>query len=302
MALIRQALRTLDPGQLSVLIVDDNQHMRRIMLEVMRAVGVNRIYQAVDGSTGLAEMAIWKPSVIISDMQMEPMDGLELTRRVRHDLPWPDRATPIILVSSNSSPEHLQKARWSGIDEYVAKPFSTGAIMARLEEVMVRPRPFIQSPKFTGPCRRRRMLGDDYPGPRRRLDDPFDIEAPGDSADVVAKKAKINEGMEKIAKLAENLRPGDRLAVRAIYSGGKEAESIAIDIRDNLLERASQSLITYVEGIGASGRIDGAVVQTHIEAIQTLLKLPATVGEERDLVTKGLEMMVSKKLAQRAGI
>lgn len=302
MALIRKAMRKLDPGQLSVLIIDDNMHMRRIMLEVLRAIGVNRIYQAVDGSTGLAEMAIWKPTVIISDMMMEPMDGLELTRKVRHELPWPERATPIILVSSSSSPEHLKKARWSGIDEYVAKPFSTGAILARLEEVMVRPRPFIQSPKFTGPCRRRRMLGDEYPGPRRRLDDPFDIEAPQETAGVAAKKAQINEGMERIAKVAENLRPGDRLAVRAIYNGGKEAEAIAIDIKDNLLERASQSLITYVEGIGASGPIDGAVVQTHIEAIQTLLKLPATITEERDMVTKGLEIMVAKKLAARASL
>ena len=153
--------------RLSVLIVEDNMQMRLLIAQVLKAMGVGRISQADGGERALALIRTNKPDIIITDWLMEPMDGLELTRRIRQDPKSPARLAPIILMTGYSAHSRVTQARDTGVTEFLVKPFTADALAKRIAHVITLPRDFIAAPKYTGPDRRRKHDGN-YKGPRRR--------------------------------------------------------------------------------------------------------------------------------------
>jgi CheY-like chemotaxis protein len=155
---------------LQVLLVDDNQHMRAIVAAVLKAAGVKRIREARDGSEALQVLARWQADVVITDFNMAPMDGVEFTRTLRTDPASPNPFLPVIMMTGHSEKSRVEAARDAGVTEFVAKPITARAIFDRLNAVIFRPRPFIQSETYFGPCRRR-VNDPDFEGPWRRRDD-----------------------------------------------------------------------------------------------------------------------------------
>ena len=72
------------------------------------------------------------------------------------------------MLTGHTSVDHVQAARDAGVNEFLAKPVSSKAILSRLVAVIEHPRPFVRTKVYFGPCRRRRREGD-YHGPERRL-------------------------------------------------------------------------------------------------------------------------------------
>jgi two-component system, chemotaxis family, chemotaxis protein CheY len=158
---------TIDFKKLSILIVEDNQHMRQLIAQVLKTMGVMEIYQADGAQRGLAIIRTQKPDIIITDWLMEPMDGLEFTRAIRNDPHSPARLTPIILMTGYSAQSRVTQARDMGVTEFLVKPFTAESLAKRLAHVINQPRDFIAAPKFAGPDRRRKR-DETYRGPRRR--------------------------------------------------------------------------------------------------------------------------------------
>ncbi len=98
------------------------------------------------------------------------MSGLEFTREVRRNTTGMSRETPIILLAGVIDHDQLMGARQSGINEFLLKPVSAQGVLSRVEEVVLRPRKFIDSRNYVGPCRRRKE-DPNYAGPWRRLTD-----------------------------------------------------------------------------------------------------------------------------------
>lgn len=146
----------LNLANLSLLIVEDNQHMRQLIVSVLKALGIVRIYQAGSGDRALQIIRAEKPDIILTDWQMEPMDGLELTRRIRADPKSPCRLSPIILMTGYSAHTRVMRARDTGVTEFLVKPFTAGALAKRIAHVINMPRDFIAAPAYTGPDRRRK--------------------------------------------------------------------------------------------------------------------------------------------------
>lgn len=151
---------------LRVLVVDDNAQMRTIIGSVLRAVDVRNIHYAPDGRAGIDVLAQLKPDICFVDYEMPRMNGLEFVAVVRA-MDGPERFTPIIMLTGHSDMLRLTKARDRGVNEFLGKPVTAKAILARLEAVIFRPRPFVDAPDFFGPDRRRRVVPD-YAGPLRR--------------------------------------------------------------------------------------------------------------------------------------
>jgi two-component system, chemotaxis family, chemotaxis protein CheY len=157
----------LDFRKLSVLVVEDNQHMRQLIVQVLRAMGVVDVFQADGGQRALVMVRQNKPDVIVTDWLMDPMDGLELTRRIRSDPDSPARLAPIILMTGYSAHARVTQARDIGVTEFLVKPFTAEALAKRIAHVINMPRDFIAAPLYAGPDRRRKR-GDVYGGPKRR--------------------------------------------------------------------------------------------------------------------------------------
>ncbi len=104
-----------------ILVVEDQDDLRAILRDFLTASGYD-IVEAVDGGEGVAKAQSERPDLILMDIQLPVLDGYEATRLIKAD---PNlKATPIIAVSSFAMKGDEEKARASGCDSYVTKPYS----------------------------------------------------------------------------------------------------------------------------------------------------------------------------------
>jgi CheY-like chemotaxis protein len=142
---------------LRFLVVDDNAQVRTVIKEILRGFGAGAIEWAQNGSAALELLKAQPFDVLITDMVMPGVDGVELARTVRSGVTRAKIDIPIIMLSGNMDRPALLAARNAGVNEFVAKPVVIAHLHARLEASLRRPRPFVVSEGYTGPCRRRGM-------------------------------------------------------------------------------------------------------------------------------------------------
>ncbi len=109
-----------------VLVVEDEVPMRRFLRAALQAHGY-RLLEAGSGQEATLLAASHQPAVLLLDLGLPDMDGLELTRRLRE---W--MQTPIIVISARGREDDKIRALDAGADDYLTKPFGTGELMARI--------------------------------------------------------------------------------------------------------------------------------------------------------------------------
>jgi CheY-like chemotaxis protein len=159
-----------DFGALQILVVDDNAHMRAILAEVLKGVGVSKIAEAQDGSEALKILRDFEADLAIVDFSMQPIDGVEFTRIIRTSEHSPNPYLPILMATGHAERARVMEARDAGVTEFVVKPITARAILGRIGAIIFRPRPFVRSGDYFGPCRRR-QVDPDWAGPWRREGD-----------------------------------------------------------------------------------------------------------------------------------
>ncbi len=153
--------------RLKVLVVDDNQHMRKLVVAILQAFGVVQIFEAADGNRAWSTLREANPDVVILDWMMEGLTGIDVARMVRTSPQTPNPFVPIIMLTGYTQVDHVRQARDAGVNEFLAKPVSVKAVMSRLVSVIEHPRPYVRTKGYFGPCRRRRGK-EEYRGPERR--------------------------------------------------------------------------------------------------------------------------------------
>jgi two-component system, OmpR family, KDP operon response regulator KdpE len=113
-------------GKGNILVVDDEPQITRVLKTTLSAKGYG-IRTAGDGEQALREFQSWNPDLIITDLRMPRMDGLELCRRVRSQ-----SRVPIIVLSVKGEEANKIEALDAGADDYVTKPFSINELLARV--------------------------------------------------------------------------------------------------------------------------------------------------------------------------
>ena len=115
-----------------ILTVDDSRVMREMLLQVLRQAGFT-VFQAEDGVEGLAVLTEAAPDVIITDINMPRLDGYGFIEEVRRT--GPHRATPILVLSTESSAEKKERARRAGATGWIVKPFDTDSLLCAIGRV-----------------------------------------------------------------------------------------------------------------------------------------------------------------------
>lgn len=157
-------------ANLRFLLVDDNQHMRAIVSTILKGVGVKHVREAMDGAEALQAMRDGLVDIAIVDFKMSPLDGVQFTQLVRNSPDSVDPFLPIIMLTGFAERHRVFEARDAGVTEIVVKPVTARSLLDRINIVIFRPRPFIRSGDYFGPCRRRRDEPN-YSGPMRRQSD-----------------------------------------------------------------------------------------------------------------------------------
>src|SRR5215831_17978449 len=116
-----------------ILVIEDTEDNRQIIRDLLSSVGYELI-EAVDGAEGVVIAQKERPDLILMDIQLPEIDGYEATRRIRA---IPELArTPIIAVTSYALSGDEAKTREAGCDGYIAKPFSTRQLLAKVREFL----------------------------------------------------------------------------------------------------------------------------------------------------------------------
>lgn len=151
---------------LKFLVIDDSANMRLLISTVLKSLGAREIITAKNGGEGLLRLRAAETDIVICDWNMAPVDGIEFVRRLRTQNSISLRFLPIIMMTGYTERDRVTAARDAGITEFIAKPISAARLMARISAIINRPRPFVDSDDYFGPCRRRRR--DEYHGYDRR--------------------------------------------------------------------------------------------------------------------------------------
>lgn len=125
-----------------VLIVDDEIQIRRFLRISLEANNYT-VLEADCGETALAQAAIHRPDVIVLDMNLPDMEGMEVLRRLRE---W--ATTPVIMLSVRAADVDKVSALDAGADDYLTKPFSTVELLARLRVALRHVQPATPDPVF----------------------------------------------------------------------------------------------------------------------------------------------------------
>ena len=110
----------------TILIIDDEVQIRRL-LEITLSANGYKISEASTGKEGLALAASGQPVLIILDLGLPDMDGLEILKKLRE---WYQK--PVIILSVRNTEEDIIKALDNGANDYLTKPFRTGELLARI--------------------------------------------------------------------------------------------------------------------------------------------------------------------------
>ena len=160
---------------LKILLVDDNRHMRLLLTEMLRAIGVRNVFEAVNGVEALQMMRRVPIDIVITDLKMGLLGGIDFVNLLRRSPDSPNPFAPVLMVTGHSTMRRVQDARDAGVNEFLTKPVTGRSLVHRLTLLIEQPRPYIRCAGYFGPDRRRRA-DTQHKGPWRRDEDAIAID------------------------------------------------------------------------------------------------------------------------------
>lgn len=154
----------MDLRRVRVLLVEDNREMAALVRAVLASWGCTEVRTAETIATALLQLNKESFDLLVVDRKLPDGDGFELVRQIRRS---PLAFLPVLVLTGHASAKAVAEARDSGVNEFLAKPFTTQRLYERLVRLIYHPRGFVTSDAYVGPDRRRRV-DPNYEGPERR--------------------------------------------------------------------------------------------------------------------------------------
>jgi two-component system, chemotaxis family, chemotaxis protein CheY len=118
--------------EIRALIVDDSSVMRKIVERALRQAGLESmvVHEAGSGTEGIDLLRAKQVDLILSDINMPSMDGLEFLRQIKAQNLAP--GVPVVMITTESSEEHVKEAIHAGAKGYIRKPFTADQVKERV--------------------------------------------------------------------------------------------------------------------------------------------------------------------------
>src|SRR5436190_12953452 len=136
---------------IEILVIDDNQYMRKVIRNLLTSIGVKTVHEAVDGVAGLEAIRMFAPSLVILDWEMPLLNGAELVRIVRSPGVFPIPDIPIIMLTGHVQRWRVIEASRLGVNEFLKKPVSGKALLDRIVAILTHPRAMVRLGDYYGP-------------------------------------------------------------------------------------------------------------------------------------------------------
>ena len=118
---------------MKILVVDDSATMRRIVANVLSMLGFANITTAINGKEALQALGSDDFDLVVSDWKMEPINGLDLLKKIRGDEKLKD--LPFIMLSAESDKRSIIETINNGVSEYIVKPFSKETLKGKIQNI-----------------------------------------------------------------------------------------------------------------------------------------------------------------------
>jgi len=182
----------------TVLVLDDNGPSLDILSQVVSGFGVKQLHRAETVKDAQTLVATKTFDLIISDVQIPEVDGIEFINWLRREAPETNRYVPVILVTGHTRTTDIFRTRDAGANFTVAKPITPKVLLERIFWVAREERAFIECDSYVGPDRRFKYEGPPIGMEGRRRDDlPAEV---GNAQEANMSQDEINSLM-KVAKV-----------------------------------------------------------------------------------------------------
>jgi DNA-binding NarL/FixJ family response regulator len=105
------------PRPVNALIIDDEAHVRILLTNILKQLGIKTVWDAAEGGAGLGLVALHKPDVVILDLNLPQISGMEVLQKIKAENP----KMPVIVVSAQSTIRTINKAKELGAEGFVVK-------------------------------------------------------------------------------------------------------------------------------------------------------------------------------------
>ncbi len=120
-------------SKLSVLVVEDSNAIRSLIVNILKKNGIGKITQASDGKQALDAVTVLRPDLIISDLEMPRMNGVELLANLQKNPEF--KKTPFVVLTSKTQDSTFKKIMKMGAADFIRKPFGEQELMVKLKSV-----------------------------------------------------------------------------------------------------------------------------------------------------------------------
>ena len=122
--------------KVSVLVIEDMTSVRKLIRNMLLQLGIRAVFEAADGKSGLDETLRACPTVVLCDVHMEPVDGLQYLKLLRAHATRAIAATPVVMLTSDASKDTVLFAKEHRANGYLVKPVSLNHLKSRIDAVL----------------------------------------------------------------------------------------------------------------------------------------------------------------------
>lgn len=266
-----------------ILVADAARHTRATISDVLRSAGYRDLVQAGSEVDLRNLVDQHRPQIVVMAADFPGIPGLDFAKQIRSGYNFVPRETSVILTTNAPTRSFLEAARTVGVDEVVAVPFTTQALVVRIRSVIERPRSFVDCSTYVGPCRRRVML-QHYKGPLRRAEDPVEAYDTNALWSSEGNRSAVRLCVQKMSEYRSRLEAEQHNKLREVYLSVMKLETRVAQDADAALGDAARSFGAYFSTLSAGQWPDLGVLNAHIEALHSL----AVVGESDEARRLGL--------------
>lgn len=127
---------SVDYQRLNVLVIDDQDLIREIVVAILRALNCRVIRSAADGQAALKLVTEEAPNLILCDIDMKPLNGLQFVEELHKQGFRDAKRIPTIFLTAHSNAELVRRAKLLGVDAYVVKPVKRSVLEDRIRHVL----------------------------------------------------------------------------------------------------------------------------------------------------------------------
>ncbi|MBP2294217.1 MULTISPECIES: response regulator [Azospirillum] len=128
--------KAVDYDQYRILVIEDQPFVRRTIMQILTQIGFRTIAEADNGETGMQECIRSNPDIIVCDIDMKPVSGLQFLANLRASGEVGNNRTPVVFLTNHTESEIVKKAMALGVNGFVVKPPSFGALKERVDRLL----------------------------------------------------------------------------------------------------------------------------------------------------------------------